>query len=76
VDTPLALCDARTVSAEDLVAADMYYPNRVGEIFLVHQSPRHRWVYFSEMDCREALVFKRRSPLHSALCLRLARDPA
>lgn len=58
VDTPLALCDARTVSAEDLVAADMYYPNRVGEIFLVHQSPHHRWVYFSEMVCREALVFK------------------
>jgi hypothetical protein len=58
VDTPLALCDARTVSAEDLVATDMYYPNRVGEIFLVHQSPCHRWAYFSAMDCHEALVFK------------------
>jgi len=58
VDTPLALCDARTVSAEDLVATDLYYPNRVGEIFLVHQSPCHRWAYFSAMDCHEALVFK------------------
>jgi hypothetical protein len=48
----------KLVLFEKLKAANMYYPNRVGEIFLVHQSPRHRWVYFSEMDRREALVFK------------------
>jgi hypothetical protein len=24
----------------------------------VQVSPRHRWAYFSEMDCSEALVFK------------------
>lgn len=58
VDTPLAVCDARTISAQDLVAADVHYPNRSGEIYLVHQSPLHNWSYFSEMDAHEALIFK------------------
>ena len=58
VDTPLAVCDARTISTKDLVVTDLRYPNRTGEIYLVHQSPRHRWAYFSEMDGHEALVFK------------------
>lgn len=58
VDTPLAVCDARTISVKDLVAADIHYPNRSGEIYLVQQSSRHRWAYFSEMDTHEALVFK------------------
>jgi hypothetical protein len=58
VDTPLALCDARSVSAKDLVATDLLYPDRTGEIYLVQQSTRHQWAYFSEMDSHEALVFK------------------
>jgi hypothetical protein len=57
-DTPLALCDARTVSSKDLVACDILYPDRFGEIYLVQHSPRHRWSYFSEMDRDEALIFK------------------
>jgi len=58
MDTPLALCDARTISAKDLVAADVVYPNRRGEIYLVQHSPHHHWAYFSEMDRHEALIFK------------------
>lgn len=58
IDTPLALCDARTISAQHLVATDILYPHRNGEIYLVHESPRHRWAYFSEMDRHEALIFK------------------
>jgi len=58
VDTPLALCDARSVSATDLVAADLLYPDRKGELYLVQASAQHRWAYFSEMDNHEALVFK------------------
>lgn len=57
-DTPLAICDARTVSINDLAATDLLYPGRTGEIYLVHRSPSHRWFYFSEMDRDEALVFK------------------
>lgn len=58
VDTPLALCDARTLTATDLVVGDVHYPQRTGEIYLPLHSARHRWSYFSEMDRHEALVFK------------------
>jgi hypothetical protein len=58
LDAPLSLCDARSVTAEDLIAADVHYADRTGEIYLVAHSPRHRWFYFPEMQPNEALVFK------------------
>jgi hypothetical protein len=58
LDTPLAVCDARTVLAADLVSGDVRYPRRTGEIYLALHSPQHRWSYFSAMDRHEALVFK------------------
>jgi hypothetical protein len=58
VDTPLAVCDARSISVKDLVVTDLYYRDRTGELYLVQESSRHRWAYFSEMDRSEALVFK------------------
>jgi hypothetical protein len=58
VDTPLALCDARSVSVQDLVTAELRYPSRNGELCLVRESLRHRWAYFSQMDKDEALIFK------------------
>jgi hypothetical protein len=58
LDTPLALCDARSVDAVDLVGADVRYPHRTGDIYLMVHSPRHRWFYVSGMDRHEALVFK------------------
>ena len=58
LDTPLALCDARTVRPEDLVAAEVRYPGRTGEIYFLERARRHRWSYFSAMTPREALVFK------------------
>ena len=54
----LAVCDARSVAAGDLVAADIHYPGRSGEIHLVRHSPRQAWHYFDRMDRHEALVFK------------------
>lgn len=58
VDTPLAVCDARTLTVSDLVVSEVRYPRRTGEIYVVLRSPLHRWSYFSEMDRHEALVFK------------------
>jgi hypothetical protein len=58
LDTPLAVCDARSVSAADLVVSEIRYPNRIGEIYLLAHSSGHRWSYYSEMDRHEALVFK------------------
>lgn len=58
LDTPLAVCDARTVMARDLVNAEVRYPKRTGEIYLATHAATHRWSYFSRMDRHEALVFK------------------
>jgi len=58
LDAPLALCDARSVNAADLVSAEVHYPKRVGEIYLGWHNPQHRWFYFSAMHRSEALVFK------------------
>lgn len=58
LDTPLGVCDARTIAASDLVTSEVRYPRRTGEIYRAVYSPRHRWSYYSEMDRHEALVFK------------------
>jgi len=58
LDAPLALCDARTVSAIDLVAGEVRYPHRTGDIYLLRHSPWHRWYYYSGMRRDEVLVFK------------------
>ncbi|MEY4563340.1 MAG: hypothetical protein RLZZ618_2617 [Pseudomonadota bacterium] len=58
LDTPLALLDARSLSARDLVVGEVRYPNRTGEIYQATPSPWHRWSYFSAMDCHEVLIFK------------------
>ena len=57
-DTPLPVCDARSVLADDLVPAEIRYPDRTGEIYLLHHAARHRWAFYPEMDRHEALVFK------------------
>ncbi|MCS0633179.1 methyltransferase [Telluria mixta] len=58
LDAPLAVCDARTVAASDLVAADIVYPTRTGEIFEVLHNPAHAWTYYHAMQFDEVLVFK------------------
>lgn len=58
LDAPLALCDARTVRPQQLVAAEVRYPRRRGEIYFLLASPQHRWHYFPAMRPAEALVFK------------------
>jgi len=57
-DTPLALCDARSVSALDLVPATLHYSNRDGEIYLVKPNASHQWWYRGEMDSDHIVVFK------------------
>ena len=58
LDTPLAVCDARSVQPEDLVATELRYPDRTGEISLVRHRPAHHWSYVSEMRRDEVLLFK------------------
>jgi hypothetical protein len=30
-DSPLAVCDARSIAPDDLIASDLIYPDRIGE---------------------------------------------
>jgi hypothetical protein len=57
-DAPLAMCDGATVAPGDLVASDLIYPNRSGEIYAVKYNPDHRWLYFPDMTVDEALLLK------------------
>ena len=62
-DVPLTVCDARSVAAADLIAADAIF-DKPGEpewsfegLVLAHSSA-HRWHWFPDMHRDEALVFK------------------
>jgi hypothetical protein len=55
---PLAVCDAASVAPDDLVAVDLVYPDRVGEVYNAVHNPAHRWYYVPEMRADEALLFK------------------
>src|SRR6202011_5555088 len=55
---PLAICDARSLSVDDLVVSERRYPNRVGQTYAIKYNRNHRWYWFPRMRRDEALVFK------------------
>lgn len=57
-DSPLAIADARSVAERDLVATDLVYADRVGEIYYVSFNPAHRWLYAPAMRTDEVLLIK------------------
>jgi len=56
--SPLALCDARSLGAEDIVPTDLVYRDRVGETLGFLYNPKHRWYYFPRMERNEAILLK------------------
>ena len=57
-DKPLAVCDATSVRPDDLVAADIIYPDRTGEGYCVTYRESHRWFYAPDMRTDEVLLLK------------------
>ncbi|XJJ72004.1 CmcJ/NvfI family oxidoreductase [Novosphingobium sp. BL-8A] len=62
-DVPLALCDARTVSAADLLPADAIFDRDGIDIWsfeglVLAHAPGHRWCWYSDMTPGEVVVFK------------------
>ncbi len=55
---PLALCDAHSLGAEDIVPIDLVYRERVGEIYGFLYNPKHRWYYFPRLERNEAILLK------------------
>jgi hypothetical protein len=55
---PLALCDARSIAADDMVPTSFVSADKTGEVFLFKPNEAHRWFYFSQMRPDEALLIK------------------
>jgi hypothetical protein len=55
---PLAICDAPTLSPDNLVISERRYPNRIGQTYAITYNPAHKWFWFPLMRRDEALVFK------------------
>ncbi|NWA05832.1 CmcJ/NvfI family oxidoreductase [Pseudomonas gingeri] len=58
LSSPLALCDARSMSDGDLLPSDLVYRDKVGETFSVRANPAHRWYYYPHLQPDEALLLK------------------
>jgi len=62
--SPLAICDARSISSDDLIVMERSRPagpestRRVGELYHLSFNRKHRWFYFSRMTSDEVLIFK------------------
>ncbi len=62
-DVPLALCDARTLAAADLIAADAVFdepgkPEWSFEGLVVAHNAAHRWHAFLDLSSDEVILFK------------------
>jgi len=55
---PLAICDARSLSPDDLIMSERRYPYRIGQTYAITHDPKHQWYWFPQMRREEALVFK------------------
>jgi hypothetical protein len=54
-DTPLAVCDAQSLDAKDLIRTEQGVKH---EVYLFKYRTRHRWFYFPAMEADEALLLK------------------
>ena len=57
-ESPLAVCDATSMTPQDFVATDLKYRDRTGEVYSVVFNPNHRWFYIPQMQRDEALLLK------------------
>jgi hypothetical protein len=56
--SPLALCDAQTLSEGNLIASELRYPDRTGETYAITYNPAQRWYYFPRMEADEAILIR------------------
>lgn len=57
-DWPLALCDVRTIQAEDRVLADLIRPGFIGENILLYFSPHYHFYFMDKQTEDEVCIFK------------------
>ena len=75
--SPLGFIRPTSMKANDWMAIDLIYPDRLGEILGVARNPDHEWFYLSRMTPDEAVIFnifdneKRPCIAHSALDIKV-----
>jgi hypothetical protein len=57
-DWPLAFADARSVAKDDLIASDLIFPHRKGEIYGVSYNPAQQWRFVPDLQVDEAILIK------------------
>ncbi len=57
-ESPLAICDARTIEPGDLVLHDLIYRDRMGEVYSLAYNAAHKWYYFPQMRKNEVMLIK------------------
>ncbi len=57
-ESPLAVCDSKSIAPEDFVACDLVYPDKVGETYAFIYNPNHRWYFFPHLQREEAILLK------------------
>jgi len=55
-DSPLAVCDYRSVDKNDLIACDRVIPTRAGEVYYLRYNPQQRWYFQDCMTPQDLLV--------------------
>ncbi len=58
LESPLTLCDAQSLSEEDLIASDLRYPDRAGETYSITYNPSQRYYYFPKMQADEVVLIR------------------
>ena len=58
--SPLAFCDATTITPSDLIPTNIHFPDtdHVGEIYALRKNENQRWSYFSDMTHEEVVLIK------------------
>lgn len=55
---PLAVCDARSVSKEDMFLYELIFPERVGTNYSLRWNEAQQWYHYPRMAKDECLIFK------------------
>jgi hypothetical protein len=58
LDSPLTLCDAQSLEAENLIGSDLKYPDRTGETYSITYNPNQRYYYFPKMQANEVVLIR------------------
>ena len=58
LESPLTLCDALSLSEENLIPSDLLYPDRKGETYSITYNPNQRYYYFPMMQPNEPVLIR------------------